>query len=109
MSNGSFIEIQQTYFQIEENFNSLYLACENEKQRDQLRSAYSVAFMNYAAAKQKVFHDNDPQVKTLLDQLDSAQTEIKKMLDGEKKIGKILNLISAAVHLSSSLISLAGA
>lgn len=103
----TFLEIQETYFLIEQNFNSLFVRCESEAHRNELRSAYQVAFMNYAAAKEKIFRDNEPQLRFLRNHLDNTQNEIKTMLENEQKIGKTLNLITSAVRIVSSIIALA--
>lgn len=98
--------LQKLYFSLDHNFNKLFAACQTDKQRDQLRSSYVTARDNFWEARNRVFQENDPLVKGLIDDLKAAQEQIEKFLENLRDIVETLKVITAAVHIGSSLIML---
>jgi hypothetical protein len=105
----SFKELKEIYFLLDLNFNKLFAACTTEEQRDRLRHAYVNARDNFWEAQNRVFSQNDPIVKQLTQDVKEAKEKISGMLSNLKEIVKVLDAITAAVHLGSSLITLGSA
>jgi hypothetical protein len=107
MSESEVFDIlQKNYFILDQNFNKLFDACKTEEQRDQLRNAYVISRDNFWAARSRVFQQNDPLVANLLEKLKSDQALIENSLKNLQDIVQVLNLITAAIHIGSSLITL---
>ena len=105
----SFKELKETYFLLDRNFNKLFAACTNEEQRDRLRMSYVTARDTFWEARLRVFQQNDPLVKKLTQDVKDAKDKISGMLNNLKEIVKVLDAITAVVHLGSSLITLGSA
>lgn len=105
----SFKELKGIYFLLDLNFNKLFAACTTEKQRDSLRQSYVNARDNFWEAQNRVFLQNDPLVKKLTKDVKDAKEKLSGMLDNLKQIVKVLDAITAAVNLGSSLITLGSA
>jgi len=103
-----FDNLQKLYFTLDRNFNKLFATCQTEEQRDQLRAAYVNARDNFWEARNLAFQENDPLVKGLTEELRAAQKQIEKFLRNLQDIVETLKVITAAVHFSSSLITLGG-
>jgi hypothetical protein len=98
--------LERQYTFLDSHFNQLFAACKSDEQRDQLRTCYVTARDNFWEARARVFHEGDPQVDSVIDDLKDAANQINGMLKGEKQIAVILNALTAAVHLGSTLITL---
>ncbi|MBV9929000.1 MAG: hypothetical protein JOZ96_28565 [Acidobacteria bacterium] len=110
MANSpSFKELKEIYFLLDLNFNKLFAACTTEEQRDRLRVSYVTARDNFFEAQNRVFQQNDPLVKKLTQDVKDAKEQISGMLSNLKQIVKVLDAVTAAVHLGSSLITLGSA
>jgi hypothetical protein len=97
--------VEETYLLLTRNFNKLYEACKTEEQRNQLRQAYVQARDNFWEAQNRVFQENDPLVADIVKELSEAEEEIKRRLEDLKKIAQVLQAITKAVRLGSSLIT----
>ncbi len=107
MARGDSLKtLTDQYFLLDCNFNKLFSACQTDEQRNQLRAAYVNSRDNFWEARNRVFQENDPLVKRLIVDLKAAQKEIEKSLQNLQNIVKILQVITTAVHLGSSLITL---
>ncbi|HEY5523225.1 MAG TPA: hypothetical protein VIK21_08545 [Desulfuromonadaceae bacterium] len=103
---NTFDDLQRLYFMLDINFNRLFAKCETDKQRDQLRAAYVNARDNFWESRKRVFQENDPIVKSLIDDLKAAQKQTERFLKNLKDIVETLKVITAAVNIGSSLITL---
>jgi hypothetical protein len=98
--------LKDQYFKLDKNFNKLFSACTSDGQRDQLRSAYVNSRDNYWEARNRVFQKDEPLVKKMVVDLKNAQNQIEQALQNLQNIVEVLQVITAAVHLGSSLITL---
>ena len=98
--------LKDQYFNLDKNFNKLFLACASDGQRDQLRSAYVNSRDNYWEARNRVFQEDEPLVKKMIVDLKNAQNQIEQALQNLQNIVQVIQVITAAVHLGSSLITL---
>lgn len=102
----SFENLEEQYLFLDRNFNRLFAACTTDDQKNQLRRAYVNARDNFWEARLRIFMENDPLVEELNSQLKAAKERIEDMLGNLKQIVQVLNTITAAVQLGSSLITL---
>ena len=104
--SASFQILKDQYFLLEDNFNRLFLACRTDEERDRLRRDYVNARDNFWEARNRVFSDNDPHVQGLAQELKETRAKIDGMLASLQDVGTLLQAITAAVRLGSSLITL---
>jgi methyl-accepting chemotaxis protein len=102
----SFKSLKDQYFLLDRNFNKLFAACTNAAQQDELRRDYVNSRDNFWEARNRIFSENDPQVKKLTKELSDSTDTINGMLQNLQNITKILNTITGAVRLGSSLVTM---
>lgn len=105
----SFKSLKDQYFLLDRNFNKLFAACTTAAQRDELRSDYVNSRDNFWEARKRIFAENEPLVKQLNKELQDTKDQIDKMLQNLKNIPQVLKVITAAVRLGSSLITMGSA
>ena len=98
--------LQKLYFFLDQNFEDLIAKCTSDDQRQQLRHDYVVARDSFVKARNLVFQDDDPIVKSIKGQFTSLQNQMVAMLAGEKEIVQILGVATDAVNLASRLLAL---
>jgi hypothetical protein len=103
--SASFRTLKEQYFLLDRNFNKLFSACP-DAERDHLRRDYVNARDNFWEARNRIFQENDPLVEQLNRELTTVQGEIKKELKKLTNIVAVLGLITRAVRLGSSLVTL---
>lgn len=101
----SFKNLKDQYFLLDRNFNKLF-AAGTAAQQNQLRRDYVNSRDNFWEARNRVFAENDPLVKSLNQELKASTTQIQGLLSSLQNITKVLNLITGAVRLGSSLITM---
>lgn len=106
MDSKTFENLKELYFFLDENFDDFIAKCTTDDQRQQLRHDYVVARDSFYKARNLIFHDDDPIVKALNDQLQSAQKQMDAMLASLKEIVQMLSLATDAVNLASRLVAL---
>jgi hypothetical protein len=102
----SFKAIKDQYFFLDRNYNKIRNACTTKAERDKFRRDYAIARDNFWEARKRIFIENDPLVKSLIEELKSAQEKIKNLTDNLTNIVATLDAITAGVSLASSLIVL---
>ena len=105
---NSMIAIQGVYFRLEAHFNEIFGACTTDEQRDAFRHDYINARDTYWDALAKAFNENDPVVKKLIGDIDTATQQIDQMLTNLQNIVEFLKVVHEAVGLASKLTTLAG-
>jgi hypothetical protein len=101
--------IKNTYDQLDDKFYALYAKCENDDQRQQLKSLLASARDAFFAAAAKSLTDNNPTVIALTKQLQSANGELTNQLADIKDVVSALALGTEALKLAASLAVLAAA
>jgi hypothetical protein len=102
----SFKALKDQYFLLDRNFNKLFAACATAAQQNELPRDYVNSRDNFWEARNRIFSDNDPLVQKLSSELKDSTDQITDMLQKLQDIAKVLNLITAAVRLGSSLITM---
>jgi hypothetical protein len=106
MAGATLANLQNLYFFLDQNFDDLIAKCTTDDQRQQLRHDYVVARDAFVKARNSVFQDDDPMVKSLNDKLGAEQTQISGMLTGLQDITKLLAMLTSAVNLAGRLLTL---
>jgi hypothetical protein len=96
-------ELETTYFTLQGQIGMLTAACTTDQQRSDLIAEYVAARSNYWNCVNKAFHDDDPQVVSLTAQLDSANTQLKTLVQQMGNISKVIDGITQAVTVGASL------
>ncbi len=99
-------ELETTYFTLQSQINMLSVACQTQEQRDALSTQYVKARENYWACVNKAFHDDDPQVAKLTDQIHAANQQIAGYVQQAGDIAKIINDVTNVVTLGTQLASM---
>lgn len=103
----TFETVKNTYFDLDKNFEKLFLLCTTDDQRRTLRFDYTVARDNFYNARNKIFHDQDPAVVDVTKQLQDINKQIAHQLVELKDLVSLLASITAAVNLASRAVALA--
>ena len=98
-------ELETTYFTLQSQINTLGPACQTQEQRDTLSTQYVKARQNYWACVNQVFHDDDPQVLSLTNQIDAANQQLSNAVQQMGDITNRINDITNVVTLGSQLVS----
>lgn len=106
MDSTTLQNLQKLYFFLDQNFDDLIVKCTDDDQRQQLRHDYVVARDAFTKARNLVFQDGDPMVKSLNDQLTASQNTIEGMLTALQNIVNFLSLLTSAVNLAGRLVAL---
>ncbi len=78
-----------------------------DSDQDSVRSNYVTSRQNYWGCIKKIFHDDDPEVMSAVQQVKSAQSALEDSLDSLKEIATVLNTIDQAVKVGGQLAKLA--
>lgn len=103
---NAFYLIKERYFQLDNDFDRLITACNNEEEKKQLRQDYIIARANYRKGLNLSFELNDPIVKDLTKKLGEIENRIKKDIEGLEIASNIFKMISESVKIASSIIVL---
>ncbi len=98
-------ELEATYFTLQSQIDMLSAACQTQDQRDALGTQYVKARQNYWACVNKAFHDDDPQVAQLTDQIEAANKQISNATQQLGNIAKVINDITSVVTMGTQLAS----
>lgn len=83
-------------------------ACQNQQQRDAVNTQYVTSRRNYWNSIGKIFHDDDPTIISLVAQMKTEQLNIKDTMNHLNQIAQVINIITDAVSVGSSLAAKVG-
>jgi len=96
-------ELETTYFTLQSQINMLGAACQTQDERDALSAQYVQARQNYWACVSKAFHDDDPVVVALTNQIDQANQQLQNATEEMGDFAKVINDITSVVNLGEQL------
>jgi hypothetical protein len=96
-------ELETTYFTLQSKIGMLLAACQTQVQRDALTTQYVAARSSYWSCVNKAFHDDDPAVKALTTQLDTANNQLKTAVQQLGDIKTVIDAITQVVTIGASL------
>jgi hypothetical protein len=99
--------VQSAYEVLDEHFDDLYEHCATTEQKQSLRSLHVAARDTYWRAVAVVLKDNSPVVCEIYAELVQANQDMKDLLANLQNISALIQLLTQAVRLSASLVTLA--
>ena len=103
-NDNAFTLIKNRYFQLDNDYEQLELACKNESEMDQLKQDYSTARDNYKKSLNLNFEVNNPTVDDLIDKLSKVEERINNDIKNLGITSAIFNLISESVQIAGNII-----
>jgi len=95
--------LEDQYMLLTQQLSMLLAACPTQVERDQVMTQYVTARRNYWSSIQKVFHDDDPQVVSLVQELRTEQQKIADCINHLDNIARIIDIITQAVNVGTTL------
>ena len=100
--------LEDQYMSLTQNLSMILAACPTQAERDQVMAQYVTARRNYWAGIQKTFHDDDPQIASLVQQMQAEQKKIEAVTKQLNSIAKVIDIITEAVNVGTALLAKAG-
>src|ERR1700760_248062 len=100
--------LEDQYMLLTQHLSTILAACTTQEQRDRVMTQYVTARRNYWNSIQKIFHDDDPSIVSLVKQMSDEQKQIKGAVARLNEIAKVINIITDAVSIGSALAAKAG-
>jgi transcriptional regulator with GAF, ATPase, and Fis domain len=107
MTNTSLIELRDTYFFLDNNFDELKAACKTDEQRKGLSDSYTAARDNFHKAVALVFEEGDQVVDQLTLEMKDLNATLSEMKSSLSKIAKIIQLVTKVVDVGTKLVGMA--
>jgi hypothetical protein len=102
--NPSVEALENLYFLLRGSLTTLQAQGATLDQLDLLRAQIVRARTNYWTAANSILHDDDPQVRNLTSQLNSAQLSLAATIEHLNNVAKVLDAITKAVDIGSQII-----
>ena len=102
--NPSVESLENLYFLLRNSLVTLQAQGATIDQLDQLRTQIVRARTNYWTAANSILHDDDPEVRKLTSQLNSAQLSLAATIEHLNNVAKVLDAITKAVDIGSQII-----
>lgn len=99
--------IQNAYQVIDDNFETVYDQCTSPEQKQNVRSLHVAARDTYWRAVAVVLKDNNPVVCEIYAELQVANQSLRDLIANMQNISAFISLMTQAVRLASSLVTLA--
>ena len=97
--------LEDQYMLLTQNLSMILAACPTQTERDQVRTQYVTARRNYWNSIQKVFHDDDPQIVGLVQEMQTEQKKIQDATNHLNNISRVIDIITQAVSVGTTLAS----
>jgi len=100
--------LEAQYIFLTQHLVATLAACQNDDQRNQIRTQYVISRRNYWNAINQVFHDDDPAIEQMVGQMKLAQDSLQKMTQDLADVARVITAITTAVKIGTELASMAG-
>jgi len=97
--------LEDQYMLLTQNLSMILAACPTQTERDQVMRQYVTARRNYWDSIQKVFHDDDPQIVGLVQEMQTEQKKIQDATNHLNNISRVIDIITQAVSVGTTLAS----
>lgn len=101
--NPSLAVLEKQYFFLQGSLPDLMSQGATPEQLDAMRAAIVQSRKNYWKAINGVLHDDDPEVASLVSQMNTAQLNLEAGLKNLGNVAKVLNVITKAVDIGSQI------
>ena len=103
--NPSVEALENLYFLLRGSLSTLQENGATPVQLDDLRTQIVIARTNYWTAINKVLHTDDPTVRDLTTQLNTAQISLEATIEHLNNVAKVLDAITKAVDIGSQIVA----
>jgi hypothetical protein len=100
--------LENQYMLLTQNLSSLLDACSTQQQKDSVMAQYVDSRRNYWNSIHKLFHDDDPAIVSLVKKMGEQQKQIESCKDKLNDIAKVIQIITSAVSVGTTLAAKAG-
>jgi hypothetical protein len=100
--------LEAQYLFLTQHLSDILDACQTDDQRMQVRASYVAARRNYWDAINQIFHDDDPRIEHVVEQMQDAQNLLHRMTQDLANIAQVIDAITIAVKIGTQLASMAG-
>jgi hypothetical protein len=100
--------LQDQYIFLTNNLDTYLGSCKKDADKDAITTNYVSSRRNYWNCIDKGFHDDDPKVIAAVQQVKTAQQNLKNSLSQLNDIASVIKVITEAVKIGSQLAALAG-
>lgn len=101
--------VEATYALAEKGFDRLWAAASTDAEKRQVRELYGAARDAYWKAVVAVLEDDSSVVSAIHEELKRKNADLKRALDRLQDVTKALALLTEAVRLAASLVTLGAA
>lgn len=101
--------VEATYVLAERGFDRLYAAASTEAEKQRVRDLYGAARDAYWKAVVAVLEDDSTVVSAIHEELKQRNRDLKKALEELQDVARTLALLTEAVRLAASLVTLGAA
>lgn len=95
--------LENQYMLLTQNLSMTLAACPSQTERNQVMTQYVTARRNYWSSIQKIFHDDDPKVASLANEMREEQQKIEDCTKHLNDIAKVIDIITDAVNVGTAL------
>jgi hypothetical protein len=101
--NQSLAVLEKQYLFLTQSLSDLMDQGATPEELDAMRKAIVQSRTNYWKAINNVLHDDDPEVASLVSQMNTAQLNLEAGLKNLGNVAKVLDVITKAVDIGSKL------
>lgn len=103
--NQSLAVLEKQYMFLSQGLPDLMAQGATTEELNAIRAAIVQSRTNYWTAINKILHDDDPDVETLVSQMNTAQLNLEAGLKNLGEVAKVIDVITKAVAIGSQLAS----
>ncbi len=97
--------LENQYFLLRGSLSTLTEQGATADQLDQLRTQIAQSRTNFLTAVNKNLHDDNPEIKQLVTQLNTEETSLKTTIDHLGDVAKVIDAITKAVGIGSQIVA----
>lgn len=101
--NPSVEALENQYFSLRASLSALMLQNATPDQLVQARTAIAKSRDNYWLATRRIMHDDDPDVQSLVSQMNTEQLSLDATIQHLGDVAKVIDAITKAVDIGSQL------
>ena len=95
--------LESQYILLTINLSDLLAACQTDSDKKAVMTLYVASRRNYFNCINRLFHDDDPDVQALVDQMKEEQSELKAAVANIGAIAGVITAITTAVQTGVAL------
>ena len=103
--NPSLEALENQYFLLRGSLSTLMAQGATSEQLDELRRQIVRSRTNYWSAVNSILHDDDPEVRKLVSELNTEQLTLQATIGHLEDIAKVLGAITKAVDIGSQIVA----